>query len=328
MYSHGFFDALSISFDIIARRINRYRKEKSNFEDQIVFLAGKKLYNTYFKNYTKKFWGVSPKSLSSKWVPSRIIPRFAGNSALEKQWLCYPKKGGFEEIANHYESEFLKHGGKITTNASPEILIENNKIAGLSHDGIPHPYDHVISTIPLPELLKKLGRETSIPYRSMIFVFIKTRKKRILDTCSICFFPTSELTFTRIYEMNSYSSSNSPKRQSGIGLEIPVFDTSAIWHSNDELIYKKIESQLVSNGFLKVNDVVGYEVKRYRYAYPIPTIEYFDTTDNIRKQVGIENLHLAGRNGLFEYYDVCQSLESGDSVISSIITSDKDSNKN
>ena len=44
----------------------------TSFEDWVINRFGKKLYNTFFKDYTRKLWGIPPDKLSSDWAAERI----------------------------------------------------------------------------------------------------------------------------------------------------------------------------------------------------------------------------------------------------------------
>jgi protoporphyrinogen oxidase len=44
----------------------------TSFEDWVINRFGKKLYTTFFKDYTRKLWGIPPDKLSSDWAAERI----------------------------------------------------------------------------------------------------------------------------------------------------------------------------------------------------------------------------------------------------------------
>jgi len=53
------------------RYVRTIRPEIS-LEDFLVNRFGKKLYKTFFKDYTTKVWGVEPKNISAEWGAQRI----------------------------------------------------------------------------------------------------------------------------------------------------------------------------------------------------------------------------------------------------------------
>src|SRR5437868_8404333 len=47
-------------------------RDLRNFEDWVSNLFGKRLFNTFFKSYTEKVWGMSCKEISADWAAQRI----------------------------------------------------------------------------------------------------------------------------------------------------------------------------------------------------------------------------------------------------------------
>jgi protoporphyrinogen oxidase len=67
----GFIRTLKIGFSYIKIRLFPIRDEK-NLQDFFINRFGKELYNTFFKDYTKKVWGVSCDKIDSSWGAQRI----------------------------------------------------------------------------------------------------------------------------------------------------------------------------------------------------------------------------------------------------------------
>jgi protoporphyrinogen oxidase len=47
-------------------------KNPTNFEDWVTNQFGKRLFNTFFKSYTEKVWGMPCKEISADWAAQRI----------------------------------------------------------------------------------------------------------------------------------------------------------------------------------------------------------------------------------------------------------------
>ena len=47
-------------------------RNPNNFEDWVSNQFGKRLFNTFFKSYTEKVWGMSCKEISADWAAQRI----------------------------------------------------------------------------------------------------------------------------------------------------------------------------------------------------------------------------------------------------------------
>ncbi len=315
--------ALSIFFSLSMRYTNRFRKKKPNFEEQLKFLGGGDLYREYFEGYTTKFWGVSPKILSSEWVPKRVIPRFRGRSALANEWQAYPKNGGIETIPKRMAELIMENGGKIHLNAELKSIVRKNQkvhsvIMGTDNGDKQIPCDAVISTIPLPILFEILGRKFELMYRSMIFVFLKLKTPNVLSDTTICFFRSRKLPFTRIYEMQKYSPNTCPEGYTSLGIEIPCFYQDELWKKEEKDLVAEVVKSLDNENIIKKDHLVGLRVHKERYAYPIPTIEYYEKIQKLRSSIELPNLFLAGRMGYFQYFDMCDAMENGMKAVESL----------
>jgi len=314
------FFALSIGY------INRYRKKKPSFEEQIKFLAGRDLYEIYFEGYTTKFWGISPKNLASEWVPNRVIPRFRGRSALANEWQAYPKYGGIETISLRMAKIVEEKGGKVFMNTKLKSIMEEggrvtNIIVENKNGEENMACDAVISTIPLPILFEIFGKKLDLKYRSMLFVLIKLRGTDILPGTTICFFPSNKIPFTRLYEMSKYSPQTCPKGHTSIGVEIPCFFQDDLWKKSENNIANEVVRTLENENIINKGALKGHIVHKERYAYPIPTIEYYQKIEKLRASIELPNLFLAGRMGYFKYLDMCDAMESGERAVDELIRS-------
>ncbi len=315
--------ALKIFFALCAGYINRYRKKKPSFEEQMKFLAGNDFYKTYFEGYTAKFWGISPKNLSSEWVPRRVIPRFAGRSALANEWQAYPKHGGIETIPLRMARMIEERGGVIRVDTRLKSIVEKDgrvdKVVTETENGTENmTCDAVISTIPLPLLFEILGKKFDLKYRSMIFVFLKLKGSDILPDITICFFPSSELPFTRLYEMLKYSPHTCPKGYTSLGVEMPCFFQDEVWNKGEDDVTEEVIKSLENENIVKMDNLVGHFIHKEQYAYPIPTIDYYQKIEKLRSSIRLSNLHLAGRMGYFQYLDMCDAMESGERAVNAL----------
>jgi len=70
------------------------KPDSTNFETYAISIMGQTLYEKFIYGYTKKHWGVEPKSLSSSFAPKRIDLRQDDNRYLFKDsWQAFPKFG-------------------------------------------------------------------------------------------------------------------------------------------------------------------------------------------------------------------------------------------
>ncbi len=163
-------------------------RKVENLEQFFINRFGRQLYNTFFKSYTEKVWGVPCDKISAEWGEQRIKglsirktiahflkSQFAGKpkdisqknteTSLIEQFL-YPKFGPgqmWEEVAR----KITEMGGEIITGVDvQELQVEGDRITRVvakdktgrlrNFDG-----DYFFSTMPIKELVR--GLRTTVP---------------------------------------------------------------------------------------------------------------------------------------------------------------------
>lgn len=175
----GIIRLTKIFFSYLYIRIFPVRNEKS-LEDFFINRFGKALYNTFFKNYTEKVWGVKCSEISAEWGAQRIkglsvskamgyaVKRvFSSNTSIRQKEIetslieqfLYPKFGPgqlWEEVAKIIENK----GGKVLINRKAvEIINKENKIIEIIAENSATNKresfiaDYFFSTMPVKELV-------------------------------------------------------------------------------------------------------------------------------------------------------------------------------
>jgi protoporphyrinogen oxidase len=293
----------------------------TNFEECIRSQVGETLYWEFFGEYTKKFWGMDPKSLSSDLAPKNL------EISAEKSYAhltigfekpteeIYPSKGGIFRIVKELENKILATGGIILTGANVKKLeVDGDEIANIviEKDGeeveISARRKQVISTIPLTAVCKMLGINADLKYRGDIFIFIKLRGNKIFDYSWI-YFHDPDVIFSRIYEPIYYSIYNAPKGYTSFCVEVTSFENDILW--KDKYLADKVIEQLIDLKIIKKEQEPSVlAVEKYAYAYPIYTIDYKLKLENIFNQLSyIKNLEFVGRTGSFKYLNMWECLK-------------------
>jgi protoporphyrinogen oxidase/SAM-dependent methyltransferase len=215
----GVFRTFKITLSYIKARIFPIKNEKS-LENFLINRFGKELYQTFFKDYTEKVWGVSCDKIRPEWGAQRIkglsITRAikhavkaavrrdmsVGQKEIETSLISqflYPKYGPgqlWEEIADIVKSK----GGQIHL---------RHKVVGIEHNGqrvisvkvkneqtsevTDIPADYFFSTMPVKDLIEAMGQ--SVPeearevaaglcYRDFITVGLLVGKLKIKNNTS------------------------------------------------------------------------------------------------------------------------------------------------
>jgi protoporphyrinogen oxidase len=95
-------------------------------------------------------------------------------------------------------------------------------------------------------------------------------------------------------------------------MEYFSFRGDAIWNTGDEELIDITARNLETLGFIGTGEVLGGVVVRVPGAYPLFDVGYREACDVIYDYLqGFSNFHLAGRSGMFRYYNMDHAIGSG-----------------
>ena len=311
-------------------------KNPNNFEDWVSNQFGKRLFNTFFKSYTEKVWGMPCKEISADWAAQRIKGLSLG-SAIKNALLPqrqpkdktkvikslinsfkYPRKGpGMMWEACAEKTQAL--GGKIEMGC---------KVTGATYDEAAATWalqyqdaqgetrtvesEHVISSAPMRELVRGLTPAVSegarhaaesLKYRDFLTVMLILKDRKMFDDNWIYIHDPS-VQVGRIQNFRSWSPEMVPDPEKACyGLEYFCFEHDGLWDSSDEQLIELAKKELMEIGLSHEGDVVDGCVVRQKKAYPVYDDDYAKHVNTIRAELDARfpNLHLVGRNGMHKY---------------------------
>jgi protoporphyrinogen oxidase len=149
---------------IIDSFVNRPHKDTeqiSNYGEWLEVQNGAYFTEHFAGVYTRKYWGQQPKDMETKWIGNRIYsPSLAevlrGSYNEQEQnfyytnYMKYPKRGGFRSILNT-----CREGLDIRFNKKVVRIDPQSKTVSFA-DGTSAAYERLISTLPLPEIVKMI----------------------------------------------------------------------------------------------------------------------------------------------------------------------------
>jgi UDP-galactopyranose mutase len=160
-------------------------------EDVIVNKVGRELYEKFFRNYTRKQWGLDPSELDAQ-VTARVPVRTNRDDRYFTDTYQVMPLHGYTRM---FEKMLTQPNIKVLLNA------DYREIEGT----IPH--GEVIYTGPIDEYFGyRFGR---LPYRSLDFVF-ETRNVPVAQTAPVINYP-NEKPYTRVTEFKYLSGQEHPK---------------------------------------------------------------------------------------------------------------------
>jgi protoporphyrinogen oxidase len=158
---------------------------------------------------------------------------------------------------------------------------------------------------PVLEAINKLQ------YASIIFVYLKLDKESVSPD-SWVYLPESNLTIHRISEFKNFSPDAAPPGKTMVCAEITCRVGDEHWRGSDEELTEIAAGDLERIGFIRRDEVLGSVVKKIPYAYPIYDLAYKDNLTPVLQFVhSLKNVKTGGRQGLFRYNNMDQSIEMG-----------------
>lgn len=197
-------------------------KNPQNAEEQVLSLAGREIYEAFFKNYTTKQWGIHPKNLDAS-VTARIPIRTNTNDCyFNDKFQAMPKEG--------YTEIFKKMLKKCEVLLETDYREVKDKIS----------YDKLIYTGPIDAFFNyKYGK---LPYRSLKIRFENYNKEFYQNWAQINY--PNDYKFTRIVEIKHVTKQKIPCTT--ISKEYPTWEGEPYYpvpNPNNEKLYQKYEKE-------------------------------------------------------------------------------------
>lgn len=309
---------------IIDSFVNRPRKDVAEISDYAEWLRVQ--YGDYFAEnfpfaYTRKYWGVEAKQLETKWVGNRLhvspLPEVLRGAFAEQQenfyytkFMNYPKKGGFRSIINE-----CRKGLDIRLNKKAVRIDTAAKQVEFA-DGTVENYDNLISSLPLPEIIKMIS---DVPEN------VQNAAKQLRWTCGyqvslgfnrpdvakyLWFYIYDEdVPPARVYSPNLKSPDNAPDGCSSLQAEI--FFANGVKVVDKNIILQKTVEKLKEICQFNDSDVVVKDIRFEPYANIIFTPEIYESRKVVREWLQAQGIKTIGRFGEWDYLWSHQAFESG-----------------
>ncbi len=310
--------------DIIKGFINRKTKSFDEIKDYDEWLRVQ--YGDYFAEnfpfkYTRKYWGLEPKELETKWVGNRmhtpnIDEVLKGSYETQDKifyytsHMKYPKKGGFRSILNK-----CREGLDIRFNKEVVEINPLEKYIKFS-DGTKENYKRLISSLPLPEIVKMIKScpeeviNCADKLHNTCGYMVSLGFKRPDVPKHLWFYIYDEdILASRVYSPSMKSLDNVPNGCSSLQAEI-FFDCKAKIPSKDVVMKNTIE-KLVSMGLFKEDEIIVKDIRFEKYANITFDKNIYKNRKVVLDYLQNQNIETIGRFGKWEYYWTHQAFKSG-----------------
>ncbi len=302
-----------------------------DFETWVSNRFGRRLFETFFKSYTEKVWGMDCREIAAEWAAQRIqglslwsLLRDAVFRRSDKQIKTLIKEFQYPRLGpgmlwSRMREVVERRGVPVILNAPVEsVQWQAGKVVSVQAGGKTYHGTQFISSIPIRELIEKLDPAAQpvllaaagkFHYRDFILVALMVRGGNLFpDNWIYLHDPT--VTAGRVQNYGNWSSEMTPNPNlTCLGVEYFCNMSDAIWKAADEDLIALAKREMVQLGLVRGEDVVDGAVVRMPKAYPVCDHGYQEGLAAVREFLAkVPNLQLVGRNGMHRYNNQDHSM--------------------
>ncbi len=222
-------------------------------------------------------------------------------------------------------SEGIQQSGTVYTTATVErinhtgftvnSIIVMDQYGSKSYEG-----SEFISSIPITKLItlldppppaEVLAAASSLKFRDLVIVTVMIDRPRVTELTWI-YIPEKKIPIGRIHEPTNWSKEMAPEGKTLLVTEFFSFQGDDIWNSKDDDLTRIAVESLERLEYIEGHEVLESVVLRVSQAYPLFEIGYEKHLDVMYDYLAqYSNLHIAGRAGMFKYYNMDHAIDSG-----------------
>jgi protoporphyrinogen oxidase len=304
---------------------------ENDFETWVSNRFGRRLFETFFKSYTEKVWGMNCREIAAEWASQRIqglslwsllrdaVFRRPGKQikTLIKEFQ-YPRLGP-GMLWSRMRDIVEQRGVPVILNAPVEsVQWQPGRVVSVQAGGKTYRGTQFISSIPVRELIEKLDPAAppvllaaagKFHYRDFILVALMVKGRDLFpDTWIYVHDPM--VTAGRVQNYGNWSPEMTPNPDlTCLGVEYFCNMSDAIWKTADEDLIALAKREMAQLGLVRAQDVVDGAVVRMPKAYPVYDGGYQEGLTAVREFLtAVPNLQLVGRNGMHRYNNQDHSM--------------------
>ena len=314
--------------------LTREDKECPDFESFIYRTWGAGIAKHFAIPYNKKIWKVPLNEMETSWLGGRVpLPDLAQiiEGALEPSAkpvgpnarFAYPLQGGFQALMSGF-LPLLK--GTLKTGAEIVRIHPAQRRVILS-DGQRYQYESLISTLPLPELIKMMGtfapqeiREAAagLKFTSVRCVNLGIGRANITDKHWV-YYPGDTL-FHRVFMQGNASPFCNPENGFGLTCEMTYTEDSPLPLTGEALNQRCIEDCIRVGLFTADDEVLTASQTDIPCAYVIYDHQRQANVTKIRQWLTQYGITLSGRYSEWEYYNSDHAFLAGKKAAEALLS--------
>lgn len=302
------------------------------FQEYILGLYGKTLFEHFFKDYTEKFLMHRCDELHSDWasaginravidknVKANTLTQVIKSTLFPKpvhSKFIYPKSGGIGVYSDRLVKLIEKEGGQVFTEAAvTDVSATDNKITevtisrfGSGQQTTLHP-DLLVWTAPA----QVIGDMLEMPGWNLTFLDSVMYNYELEGEPPMkyqwIYYGSKDFKINRVSIPANFGAHTAPNGRNGICCELCSINDDSTWQDPESLIDDVTDDLLKAKLIRSKDEVHGAHIEKIRNSYPIYTIDYRKKLHNAMSDLGrFSNLLLLGRTGTFWYNNMDHSI--------------------
>ena len=335
LYNLGIRESLYIFCSYLSIQIKPLPREDT-FEEWVTNRFGRRLYQTFFKTYTEKVWGIPCSKIQADWAAQRI----KGLSLISALRDAIFGSRDVKTLINEFHYPVLGPGmmwkgvTRRIAEAGGEVRLESpvtrvncraDRVRSLtvSHNASENEFEveNVISSMPLttlvqsmyprppPEILEAAGQ---LKYRAFLIVGLILTSTELFPDQWI-YIHTLDVRVGRIQNFKNWSPDMvADSDTTTVGMEYFCSEGDDLWTMEDPDLISLASRELERLGLADSAAVVDGVVIRQPKAYPVYDGDYRASLTCIQKYLArFSNLQTVGRNGMHRYNNQDHSMLTG-----------------
>ncbi len=331
----GLIEGLRILFSYLKAQLQP-QSEEINFEQWVTNRFGRRLYETFFKQYTEKVWGMPCDQIRSDWAFQRISGLSltsaisnallgTGNAKSLIDAFHYPVQGP-GMMWQRFKDRITAAGGRFYFNtAAIGLVAENDQIVRVVCEQggtrLELPATHVISSMALGLLSSTItptapehviSASQALSYRNLILVGLIVKGENLFPDQWL-YIHDPRVNVGRIQNFKNWGPAMVPVAGiTTLGMEYFCNPDDRLWQLPDDDIVTLASEELGRLELVHKDDIKDAFVVRQARAYPIYDHAYQKRLQSIRQYLDtFSNLQTIGRNGMHRYNNMDHSMLTG-----------------
>jgi protoporphyrinogen oxidase len=308
-------------------------KQEESLEDWVTNRFGRRLFQTFFKTYTEKVWGISCEKIQADWAAQRIkglslrtavlnaLFQVNNTKTLIKEF-DYPVLGP-GEMWDLFAEQIDARGGEVHLNSGVVKLYRSGyriTRAVIRQGGrlVERPTEQIISSMPVTALVRQLDPPAppevleaarSLKYRDFLIVPIVVNRADLFPDNWI-YIHSPDVKVGRIQNFKNWSAAMVPDAgKTCLGMEYFCSEGDELWEMSDTELLDLATREIAQLGLAKMEEVEDGTVIRQPKAYPVYDRDYRANLDILQTYLlQFENLQTIGRNGMHRYNNQDHSM--------------------